>query len=359
MRTSSWCLLLSTCLIVLNSSAYGDEARAQDKVLVVSETTIRTENNDRIDRELEIDKQLKESIEEYLTGRKIFLASGSDDADYVLAYNLKKVERTARIKIAVSFRLFKKSGDQVFDSRVKRVSGRAAARKAARLIADEAAEVLSEEGRRTTLTPEKAERKLPENNTAASFQITGGNAERLREERKGMELITPKDSITSSRENGLIIGAAFDGGRRTDGWSQHVSFERKIFERTTIYGKAGYQGYTYHKATYEENGRGTAVELGVNFYATHFPFKGLYYGMGLGRWSIRGNWKADSNQQSGTERGVFSDYNLHLGYKLPLDRNFILFPQVQAGIIDCHGNLEGYKTPGFHLNLGVSAGYTW
>lgn len=349
-------LLMLIYLVCMQTPTVAKEndSRKKETVFVVSTTVINSENNDQIDLELDIDEKLKKSIDEYLERRHLRAAASADDANYILEYNVEKVEITWPMVMDMSFVLRRRNGEQIFAEklRTRSIRGwRTFISRTSRTITEKIASAVRETGE---LTGNTAETTGTVSRAGEGF-IIAGNAERLRQERK-------KASISETRPGAISSGLSYVNGGEVKALSGNVSFEKQIGRNFSVYGKISYLGYEYN---YDwEAARGFGSEIGANIYPNDMGFNGPYVGFGVGRWAMEGHWSDQKTNATGRDQ-VFYDFNLHLGIKLPVSNKIFLNPLIQFGGLHGRGDRDGFENTDlsffgwYYYNVGLAVGTTW
>lgn len=343
------------CLVFVQSSVFAraKKSRSNAVVFVVSATTIITENNDQIDLELDADQEFKKSINRYLRRRHFSVAATVDNADYILTYNIEKVEISLITITDVSFLFTRRDGELILSDKLRSraIRGwRAGVKKTAGVITKKIVIKLREAGALTramtgtTATVNRAEEAV----------IAGGNAERLRQARK-------ESRISESRPGVMSTGLSYYPGGDAKSLSGNAAFEKLLFREFAAYGKISYLGYEYN----DDNGidwetaRGFGGEIGLNVYPNE-RFQGLYVGLGFGRWELEGHWIDQKRDK------VFYDFNVHIGHKLPVSNKIFINPSLQfGGLYYGPDKRDGFENVHFGLfgwlyyNIGLAVGMSW
>ena len=343
------------CFVFLQTSVFARGKKSQSKavVFVVSATTIIPENNDQVDLELDIDQELKRSIDKYLERQNLSVAATVDNADYILTYNLEKVEVSLITLTDVSFLFTRRDGELILSDKLRSraIRGwRTCVKGISRKITGKIANKLGEPGE---LTRTIAGTTATVNRAEEGF-IAGGNAERLRQERK-------EGRISETRPGLMLTGLSYYPGGDAKSLSGNAAFEKLLFRKFAAYGKISYLSYEYN----HDNGidwetvRGFGGEIGLNVYPNE-RFRGPYVGLGIGRWALEGHWLDQKRDK------VFYDFNIHIGHKLPVSNKFFLNPSLQLGGLyygpDKRDGFENVHLGIFgwlYYNIGLAVGTSW
>jgi len=348
------------CVVFLQSSVFASKKKSQSHavVFVISATTISTESNNQIDLELDIDRELKKSISKYLGDRNFFVAATVDNADYILTYNLEKVEISLITTTDVSFLLTRRNGELLLSNKLRSESirgWRACVKRTTRAISTSAITkiVANKLGEAGELTRTMAETTATVNR-AEEAVIAGGNAERLRQERK-------EGPISETRPGVILTGLSYYPGGEAKSLSGHAAFEKLLFRKFAAYGKISYLGYEYEddNGYVWETARGFGGEIGLNVYPNE-RFRGLYVGLGFGRWEMEGHWIDQKRDK------VFYDFNVHIGHKFLVSKKIFVNPSFQlGGLYYGPDKRDGFENVHFgifgwlYYNVGLAVGTSW